>query len=75
MNADDRETAARALRLCELTHEMLSRMTLPERDRVMQQHLAQAATPAQKARALCAMTAFLLDARRGNPAGGGHDEA
>ena len=61
------ETSARAAQLCEMTHEMLKRMTPQQRDRLMQQHLAQAATAAQNARALCDMTAWILDAKRRNP--------
>ena len=61
----DVETARRAMRLREMTREMLVNMTPPERDRMMQVHMAQARGPVGNGDLLRQSTDALLMMRAG----------
>jgi len=56
--ADD-EMCRRFARLCEMTQDMLDRMTSAQRDRMKQEHLAAARGPTNNLRLLCEMTDVL----------------
>ena len=61
----DEETCRRFAEVCRLTQERLSRMSPAERDRLLQEHLAEAHTPEKKFEMLCRMTTTMLRLRRG----------
>jgi hypothetical protein len=62
--ADD-ETCRRCAEVCRLTQERLSRMSAAERDRLLQEHLAEAHTPEKRFEMLCRMTTTMLRLRCG----------
>lgn len=66
------ETTQRAERLCALMNERIRTLSPPERDRRLQQFLAEAMTPSQKLRALCGMMNFVIACNRIRH-GGRHD--
>ena len=59
----DSDTIERAMRLRRMTRDMLANMSPQERDRMLQQHLAQARGPVRNAILLRQMTAMVLRAR------------
>ena len=58
------QIALNSQRLCELMDEQIRSRSPAERDRVMQQFLAQAMTPAQRFHALCVLMDFAIAQNR-----------
>lgn len=58
-------TTARAMQLRAMIAEMIRTQSPQERDRMLQQHLAQARGPQRNAMLLCQMTALILKLRAG----------
>lgn len=71
---NDQGTSARAVQLRKMTRDMLANMTPQERDRMVQQHLAQARGPVRNAILLRQMTAMLLRARKAAQTGETRDD-
>lgn len=58
------DAAERFRRLCEMMDEYLRTMPAPERDRMMQRHLAMAKTPAERLQALAELMDFTINLNR-----------
>ena len=54
------QTAINAQRLCEMMDERIRTLTPQERDRLMQQNLAQAKTSAERFHTLCVLMDFAI---------------
>jgi len=61
----DEETCRKFAEVCRLTQERLDSMTPAERDRMLQEHLAEIRSPETKFRMLCQMTDMVFRLRRG----------
>jgi hypothetical protein len=61
----DEETCRRFAEVCRLTQERLESMSPAERDRMLQEHLAEVRGPETKFRMLCQMTDMVFRLRRG----------
>lgn len=61
----DEETCRRFAEVCRLMQERLSRMSPAERDRRLQEHMAEVHTREKKFQMLCRMTTTMLRLRRG----------
>ncbi|MBN2561645.1 MAG: hypothetical protein JXQ75_12015 [Phycisphaerae bacterium] len=59
-----KEATGRAARLCDLMNERIRSMPAAERDRMLQQFLAEAKTPSERFRTLVAMIDFVIAVNR-----------